>query len=248
MAEGPSDEAAARDILIVDGNADVLRRLEQLFLEAGFHVTAVADGERARDQLTNRFFPIVLLDLDTPRPLGGIELLQFAQAVVAAVGADRAQPPPQLRGGGQRLPRRRHRRHPQDRGGAALPALAGRRRRPRLQGRPGSGTPAGRGGRDARAVPAGDDGPVPPRDRSRGQDPARRRRGLDHVDPPQPRAAGGRRSAGAGQAPGRGAARRQGLARALRPDVRRGPGRRHPDDAPRAGHAGDAARPARRRC
>jgi DNA-binding NtrC family response regulator len=79
VTEGSSDESAARDILIVDGNADVLRRLEQLFLEAGFHVTAVADVDRAKDQLTNRYFPTVLLDLDTPRPLGGLELLQMAK-------------------------------------------------------------------------------------------------------------------------------------------------------------------------
>ena len=79
MTEGLSDESAARDILIVDGNADVLRRLEQLFVEAGFHVTAVADSDRARDQLTNRYFPIVILDLDTPRALGGIDLLLFAK-------------------------------------------------------------------------------------------------------------------------------------------------------------------------
>jgi DNA-binding NtrC family response regulator len=79
LADGPSDEAAARDILIVDGNAEVLRRLEQLFVEGGFHVTAVSDVDRARDQLTNRFFPIVVLDLDTPRALGGIDLLQFAK-------------------------------------------------------------------------------------------------------------------------------------------------------------------------
>ena len=79
MAQGPWHEEDARDILIVDGDANVLRGLEQVFVAAGFHVTAIQDPDRARDQLTNRFFPVVLLDLDTPRALGGIDLLHFAK-------------------------------------------------------------------------------------------------------------------------------------------------------------------------
>jgi DNA-binding NtrC family response regulator len=79
LAESASDEAAARDILIADGNAEVLRRLEQVFVEDGFHVTAISDADRARDQLTNRFFPIVLIELDIQRPLGGLDLLQVAK-------------------------------------------------------------------------------------------------------------------------------------------------------------------------
>jgi DNA-binding NtrC family response regulator len=34
---------------------------------------------RARDQLLNKFFAVALLDMDTPTPGGGIELLQFAR-------------------------------------------------------------------------------------------------------------------------------------------------------------------------
>ena len=71
----------------MDGNADVLRRLEQLFIEAGFHVTAISDADRARDQLTNRFFAIVLLDLDTPRPLGGPRAAAVRQAVARRCSA-----------------------------------------------------------------------------------------------------------------------------------------------------------------
>jgi DNA-binding NtrC family response regulator len=74
-----SDLAAAEDILIMDGDQTVLRGLERVLREAGLAVTALRDPERARDQLTHRFFPVVLVDLDTPRPLGAIELLRFTQ-------------------------------------------------------------------------------------------------------------------------------------------------------------------------
>jgi DNA-binding NtrC family response regulator len=73
------EDAPAPDILIVDRDTTVLRALERLFLEAGFSVTAVSDADRARDQIANRFFGVLLLDLDTPTLLGGIDLLVFAR-------------------------------------------------------------------------------------------------------------------------------------------------------------------------
>jgi DNA-binding NtrC family response regulator len=82
VAQGQAQEtepAAAEDILILDGNATVLHGLERVLRESGFTVTALGDPERARDQLAHRFFPVVLIDLDTPRPLGGLELLRFTQ-------------------------------------------------------------------------------------------------------------------------------------------------------------------------
>ena len=64
-------EAAVEDILIMDGNEAVLHGLERLMRETGLSVTALTDPERARDQLAHRFYAVVLVDLDTPRPLGG---------------------------------------------------------------------------------------------------------------------------------------------------------------------------------
>jgi DNA-binding NtrC family response regulator len=47
--------------------------------EAGLTVTILADIERAKDQIANRFFPVVLADLDTPVQNAGIELLKFVR-------------------------------------------------------------------------------------------------------------------------------------------------------------------------
>jgi DNA-binding NtrC family response regulator len=74
-----STEQAVEDILIMDGNETVLHGLERVLRETGLSVTALADPERARDQLVHRFFAVVLVDLDTPRPLGGLELLRFTK-------------------------------------------------------------------------------------------------------------------------------------------------------------------------
>jgi DNA-binding NtrC family response regulator len=47
--------------------------------EAGLAVTILADIDRAKDQLANRFFPVVLADLDTPVQNAAIELIKFAR-------------------------------------------------------------------------------------------------------------------------------------------------------------------------
>jgi DNA-binding NtrC family response regulator len=74
-----TEQAALEDILIMDGNQTVLQGLERVLRDVGLGVTALTDPDRARDQLAHRFFPVVLIDLDTPRPLGGLELLRFCQ-------------------------------------------------------------------------------------------------------------------------------------------------------------------------
>jgi len=42
-------------------------------------VTILSDIERARDQIANRFFPVILADLDTPTQNAGIDLIKFAR-------------------------------------------------------------------------------------------------------------------------------------------------------------------------
>jgi DNA-binding NtrC family response regulator len=46
---------------------------------AGLGVTVLADIERAKDQIANRFFPVVLADLDTPTQNAGIDLIKFTR-------------------------------------------------------------------------------------------------------------------------------------------------------------------------
>ena len=42
-------------------------------------MTILSDIERARDQIANRFFPVILADLDTPTQNAGIDLIKFAR-------------------------------------------------------------------------------------------------------------------------------------------------------------------------
>lgn len=63
----------------MDGDKAVLKGLERLFTEAGFPVSTFTDPARARDQIANRFVPIVVCDLDTPEPGAGIELVKFVR-------------------------------------------------------------------------------------------------------------------------------------------------------------------------
>ncbi|HXI60076.1 MAG TPA: response regulator [Polyangia bacterium] len=71
--------AAGQEILVVDCDEQVLRGLERLLTRVGLIVTSTTDPVRARDQLLNKFFAVALLDVDTPTPGGGLELLQFSR-------------------------------------------------------------------------------------------------------------------------------------------------------------------------
>lgn len=68
-----------QEILVVDQDERVRRGLDKLFRDMGFLVTAVGDPARARDLLANKFFPAALVDLDTPTPEAGVELIRFAK-------------------------------------------------------------------------------------------------------------------------------------------------------------------------
>jgi DNA-binding NtrC family response regulator len=74
-----TEQAAVEDILIMDGNQTVLAGLERVLRDAGLNVTATSDPERTRDQIIHRFYAVLLVDLDTPGPLDGLELLRFTR-------------------------------------------------------------------------------------------------------------------------------------------------------------------------
>jgi DNA-binding NtrC family response regulator len=65
--------------VIVDSDRSVLKGLERLLTGAGLTVTTLTDPARARDQVEKRFIPVVLCDLDTPEPGGGVDLVRFAK-------------------------------------------------------------------------------------------------------------------------------------------------------------------------
>jgi DNA-binding NtrC family response regulator len=63
----------------LDGDENVRKGAERLLREAGLTVTILADIERAKDQIANRFFPVVLADLDTPVQNAAIDLIKFVR-------------------------------------------------------------------------------------------------------------------------------------------------------------------------
>jgi DNA-binding NtrC family response regulator len=78
-SDAASSSAAGQEILVVDGDEQVLKGLDRLLTRVGLVVTGTTDPVRARDQLLNKFYAVALVDADTPTPGGGIELLQFAR-------------------------------------------------------------------------------------------------------------------------------------------------------------------------
>lgn len=73
------DDRAGQELLVVDADETIRRGLGRLFQDLGMTVTALSDPERARDQIANRFYPVALIDLDTPTELEGLKLLEFAK-------------------------------------------------------------------------------------------------------------------------------------------------------------------------
>ena len=68
-----------QEILVLDADDTVRKGVERLLREAGLGVTLLSDMDRAKDQVANRFFPVVLADLDTPTQDAGIELINFVR-------------------------------------------------------------------------------------------------------------------------------------------------------------------------
>jgi DNA-binding NtrC family response regulator len=71
--------ASAQEVLVLDAEIGVLKAAESVLREAGLSVTALASIESARDQVLNRFFLVVLCDLDTPSLEGAIDFIRFVR-------------------------------------------------------------------------------------------------------------------------------------------------------------------------
>jgi DNA-binding NtrC family response regulator len=73
-----AERAAGSEILVLDADGTVRAGMEQLLREANLAVTATSDDALARKLLGERYFAVVVVDLDTPSPGEGL-------AFVAAV-------------------------------------------------------------------------------------------------------------------------------------------------------------------
>jgi len=69
-------ELLGHEVLVVDGDDKVHKGLLQLLAPAGLHLTAIVDADKAMDMVSTKFFGVVVLDLDTPFPGGGLKLLE----------------------------------------------------------------------------------------------------------------------------------------------------------------------------
>lgn len=79
MTSPGKTDGTGQEVLVLDGDESVRKGAERLLREAGLTVTNLADIERAKDQIANRFFPVVLADLDTPVQNAAIELIRFVR-------------------------------------------------------------------------------------------------------------------------------------------------------------------------
>jgi DNA-binding NtrC family response regulator len=68
-------ELAGAEILVIDVDPAVQRGLDKLLAAHGLAVTSAATREKAFELLAEKFFGVVLVDLDTPEPGGGIALV-----------------------------------------------------------------------------------------------------------------------------------------------------------------------------
>ena len=72
-------DGSGQEILVLDADESVRKGAERLLHEAGLTVTLLSDIDRAKDQIANRFFPVVLTDLDTPVQNAAIDLIKFVR-------------------------------------------------------------------------------------------------------------------------------------------------------------------------
>lgn len=71
--------ASGQEVLVVDKDDKVGRGMQTLLARLGLVVTVTADPVRARDLLINKFVAVALLDVDTPTPGDGLDLLRFTR-------------------------------------------------------------------------------------------------------------------------------------------------------------------------
>jgi DNA-binding NtrC family response regulator len=69
-------ELAGAEVLVVDGDAAVPRGLEKLLAPRGLPLTTATAHERALELVTTKVFGVVVIDLDTPGPNAGLQLVE----------------------------------------------------------------------------------------------------------------------------------------------------------------------------
>jgi DNA-binding NtrC family response regulator len=76
-----------QEVLVVDADEKVQRGLAQLLSDNGLVPTVVADPARARELLRDKYFAVALVDLDTPLPNAGLDLVRWLKENAPATNA-----------------------------------------------------------------------------------------------------------------------------------------------------------------
>lgn len=76
--------ADGQEILVVEQDAGTRAGLERLFKKVGLAPTGVEDHERALDLLQNRFYPVVVADIDTPTENAGLGLIRRVKEIASS--------------------------------------------------------------------------------------------------------------------------------------------------------------------
>jgi DNA-binding NtrC family response regulator len=74
-----SESVRGQEVLILDGDPGVQQGVFQLLSTVGLIVTAMGDPAAARKEVSDRFFSVVLVDIDTPAPGEGLGFLQVVK-------------------------------------------------------------------------------------------------------------------------------------------------------------------------
>ena len=69
-------EADGQEVLVVDGDENVRRGMQSLLADLRVVPTVLGDIERAQQLVGEKYFAAAVIDLDTPRPNGALELLR----------------------------------------------------------------------------------------------------------------------------------------------------------------------------
>jgi DNA-binding NtrC family response regulator len=76
--------ADGQEVLVVDADEKVQKGLFTLLAGANLVPTCLGDVERARELIKEKFFACAVVDLDTPAPGGGIELIKYMRRAAPA--------------------------------------------------------------------------------------------------------------------------------------------------------------------
>ena len=66
-------ELIGAEVLVIDRDESVREGMTELLTKDNLHVTCVDDPSQAWELLSNKFFSVVVADLDTPKPNAGLE-------------------------------------------------------------------------------------------------------------------------------------------------------------------------------